>query len=168
MLRKFLTGALIFALAYLVFAVALNRLLIAPMLNALQNLPDAPQEADFVLDIAVEGDVWMLALIDQRGATPTTVGPFEITDAIVVPADIEISLTAKSNDTLQPFSYPELGINEDIVPGRITVLEIGPLIQGEYLGDCGSFCDLPTTVIPPPLHVSDDAAFQDWLAGQSQ
>jgi cytochrome c oxidase subunit 2 len=63
-----------------------------------------------------------------------------VPDQIHVSVGEEVVLELSAPEVLMGFSAPELGLRQDIVPGRVTRLPFTPQKAGQFVFSCDVFC----------------------------
>ena len=150
-----------------------------PMLQGLFEMREVPT-GDDVIHINVTGHQWWweFEYVDEQlpdGRTVVTANEFHI------PADRDVYLTMTSVDVIHSFWIPKLNGKRDVVPGRVTNLNLRSdpmdvlLAKGEsltsdgsfvFLGQCAEFCGLAHADMRVRAFVHDDAGYAEWVASQ--
>lgn len=100
---------------------------------------DADVLYDSIMDVYVVNNICLY--VDKR---------------LVIPTDLNISVSVTSTDVIHSWSVPQLGIKIDAVPGRISNVVICALLEGVFFGQCSELCGvlhgfMPITVESVPL-----------------
>ena len=84
---------------------------------------DADVLYDSIMDVYVVNNICLY--VDKR---------------LVIPTDLNISVSVTSTDVIHSWSVPQLGIKIDAVPGRISNVVICALLEGVFFGQCSELC----------------------------
>lgn len=72
------------------------------------------------------------------------------------------------NAVIHSWWVPRLGGKKDVLPGRITTLNIQADEPGRYLGQCAEYCGLSHANMRIRVEALPEAEFERWLAEQQQ
>ena len=150
-----------------------------PMLQGLFAMRQVPT-GDDVLHINVTGHQWWweFEYVDEMAADGRTI---VTANELHIPADRPVYLTMTSADVIHSFWIPKLNGKRDVVPGRITNLNLQSnsmadlALGGEtrvadgsflFLGQCAEFCGLAHADMRVRAFVHDDDGYAQWVADQ--
>jgi cytochrome c oxidase subunit 2 len=85
---------------------------------------------------------------------------------IHLPVNVSVHVTLKSNDVIHSFWVPNLAGKQDLIPGRVTDVELLPTRTGVFRGQCAEFCGVQHTHMALDVIVEPLADFQRWYAHQ--
>jgi len=83
---------------------------------------------------------------------------------LAVPVGQTVRLRLQTADVIHSFWVPELGRKADMIPGRITKLELTAEKPGTYLGECQEYCGLQHARMRFRVEAMAPGDFQAWLA----
>lgn len=86
---------------------------------------------------------------------------------LFLPANRPARLTLKSTDVIHSFFVPELRVKQDAVPGMAIPIWFTPTHAAEYELACNQICGLGHYRMRGFVHVLEEKAFREWLAGQA-
>lgn len=102
-------------------------------------------------------------------------GDIVTANEMVIPVDtpVRLEMTAQEQGTAQnavihSFWIPKLAGKQDVVPGRITTLNLQADEEGRYLGQCAEYCGLSHANMRARVEAVSSADFEQWLADQAQ
>jgi cytochrome c oxidase subunit 2 len=92
---------------------------------------------------------------------------------LVVPAGVPVRLEmtaeeagAPDRGVLHSFWIPKLGGKQDVIPGRVTTLNLLADSEGRYLGMCGEYCGLSHANMRARAVALSTEDFQAWVEDQ--
>jgi len=85
---------------------------------------------------------------------------------LAVPVGQPMRLRLQTADVIHSFWVPQLGRKADMVPGRITKLELTAEKPGTYLGECQEYCGLNHARMRFRVEAMAPGDFQTWLASE--
>lgn len=85
-----------------------------------------------------------------------------------LPVDLPAEVTLESNDVIHSFWVPNLAGKQDLIPGRVTDVQLWPKKTGLFRGQCAEFCGIQHTHMALDVTVESEADFRNWLAAQQQ
>jgi cytochrome c oxidase subunit II len=85
---------------------------------------------------------------------------------IHLPLGVPVQVTLKSSDVIHSLWIPNLAGKQDLIPGRITDLELLPRKPGVFRAQCAEFCGVQHTKMALDVTVESKADFQRWYAAQ--
>jgi cytochrome c oxidase subunit 2 len=90
---------------------------------------------------------------------------FTSTD-LVLPIDRQALLHIRSVDVIHSFWVPEFRVKIDAIPGVVNEVRITPSEMGEYVAYCSELCGTAHAYMTAPVHVLQQAEFEEWVAEQ--
>jgi cytochrome c oxidase subunit 2 len=99
---------------------------------------------------------------------PRTGATVETANELHLPVGRTARISLGSADVIHSFWVPNVAGKMDIVPGRINVLDVTPLRQGWFRGQCAEFCGTQHAHMAFDVKVESQEAFGAWLAGQAR
>jgi cytochrome c oxidase subunit 2 len=92
---------------------------------------------------------------------------------LVIPEDTNIRLEMRSeesgladNGVLHSYWIPALAGKQDVIPGRVSTLNMRADEPGRYLGQCAEYCGLSHAYMRNRAVVLTDAEFDQWVGEQ--
>jgi cytochrome c oxidase subunit II len=82
---------------------------------------------------------------------------------LALPVGQPVRLRLQTADVIHSFWVPQLGRKADMVPGRITKLELTAEKPGTYLGECQEYCGLNHARMRFHVEAMAPGDFQAWL-----
>jgi cytochrome c oxidase subunit II len=116
------------------------------------------------LRIAVTGEQWWWRVRYLSASGSDVVLANEIRLPVGGPVEFELD----SSDVIHSFWIPALGGKMDMIPGRRTRLTLHPTRTGTFRGTCAEYCGASHALMAFSVVVMEKAAFEQWLAQQSQ
>lgn len=107
---------------------------------------------------------WWDVEYSTSGATTSIRTANELHLPVGVPAEV----TLQSNDVIHSFWVPNLAGKQDLIPGRVTDVQLWPRKIGLYRGQCAEFCGVQHAHMAIDVTVESKADFKRWLAAQQQ
>lgn len=117
------------------------------------------------LDVRVTGHQWWWRL---QYRDPRTGAWIETANELHLPVGRTIRVALGSADVIHSFWVPNVAGKMDLVPGRINQLDLTPLREGWFRGQCAEFCGLQHAHMAFDVKVESEAAFDTWLAEQAR
>ena len=74
----------------------------------------------------------------------------------------------KSNDVIHSFWVPNLAGKQDLIPGRVTDIQLVPRKIGLFRGQCAEFCGVQHAHMALDVTVESRADFDKWVAAQQR
>jgi heme/copper-type cytochrome/quinol oxidase subunit 2 len=115
-----------------------------------------PGEPDLVINVTASQWVWQF----EYPASGVT------TNQLALPAGKTVQLDMSSTDVIHTFGVPEFQLSQDILPNRITSVQVTPKQVGEYKVVCEAFCGLNYVDMLAQISVIEQEDFNVWLAQQ--
>ena len=85
-----------------------------------------------------------------------------------LPAGVTTHVTLRSNDVIHSFWVPNLAGKQDLIPGRLTDIQLHPQTVGQFRGQCAEFCGVQHANMALDVTVESAADFKKWVAAQQQ
>jgi cytochrome c oxidase subunit 2 len=85
---------------------------------------------------------------------------------IHLPVNVPVHVTLKSNDVIHSFWIPNLAGKQDLIPGRLTDVQLLARKTGLYRGQCAEFCGVQRAHMALDVTVEDKADFERWYNAQ--
>jgi cytochrome c oxidase subunit 2 len=121
----------------------------------------APKAGSTKLTIQVIGHDWWWEVRYPGHAAVTA-------NEIHIPARTRVNVEGTTDDVIHSLWVPELNRKIDLIPGRTNRVLLYADHPGVYRGQCAEFCSLQHAHMSLYVVADDPAAFQRWLAQQSQ
>ncbi len=83
-----------------------------------------------------------------------------------LPLGVPAEITLQSNDVIHSFWVPNLAGKQDLIPGRVTDVQILPRKTGIYRGQCAEFCGVQHAHMALDVTVESRSDFDRWFAAQ--
>ena len=87
---------------------------------------------------------------------------------IHLPVGVPAEISLQSNDVIHSLWIPNLAGKQDLIPGRVTDLQILPQKAGTYRGQCAEFCGIQHAHMALDVTVESASDFQRWVAAQQR
>jgi cytochrome c oxidase subunit 2 len=87
---------------------------------------------------------------------------------IHLPVGVPAEITLQSNDVIHSLWIPNLAGKQDLIPGRVTDLQLLPRKTGTYRGQCAEFCGIQHAHMALDVTVESKADFEKWVASQQR
>lgn len=87
---------------------------------------------------------------------------------IHLPVGVPAEITLESNDVIHSLWIPNLAGKQDLIPGRVTDLQILPRKTGTFRGQCAEFCGIQHTHMALDVTVESKADFERWVSAQQR
>ena len=81
-----------------------------------------------------------LAGQDLMDASPGALRQLTGTQTICLAQGTNVEVLGSANDVIHAIAVPGLGVKMDVVPGRLSAMAMGGLIEGLYYGQCSELC----------------------------
>jgi len=93
---------------------------------------------------------------------------FRTANEIHLPVGVPAEITLQSNDVIHSFWIPNLAGKQDLIPGRVTDIQILPQKTGTFRGQCAEFCGVQHANMALDVTVESKADFERWVAAQKR
>ena len=117
------------------------------------------------LIITVKAHMWWW---EVRYRDPATGNDILTANEIRIPVGRPVYLALTSADVIHSFWVPQLAGKMDMLPGRMQHLLVTATEPGTWRGQCAEFCGAQHTLMAMHVVGLEPAAFDAWLAAQSQ
>jgi len=87
---------------------------------------------------------------------------------IHLPVGVPAEVTLESNDVIHSLWIPNLAGKQDLIPGRVTDIQLLPQKVGTYRGQCAEFCGIQHAHMALDVTVESKADFERWVAAQQR
>jgi cytochrome c oxidase subunit 2 len=87
---------------------------------------------------------------------------------IHLPVGVPAEVSLQSNDVIHSLWIPNLAGKQDLIPGRVTDLQLLPRKVGTYRGQCAEFCGIQHAHMALDVTVESKADFEKWVAAQQR
>jgi cytochrome c oxidase subunit II len=85
-----------------------------------------------------------------------------------LPVGVTAQITLRSNDVIHSFWVPNLAGKQDLIPGRLTDIQLLPRNKGQYRGQCAEFCGIQHANMALDVTVESREDFDKWVAAQQR
>lgn len=134
---------------------------------------DLAEEPDGALTVEVIGHRWWWEYRYPAQPDFGIAEPFVTANELVIPAGVPVHLemTAEesgspANAVIHSFWIPALAGKRDVVPGRITTLNMEADAPGRWMGQCAEYCGLSHANMRARAEALSDADWDAWVANQ--
>jgi cytochrome c oxidase subunit 2 len=87
---------------------------------------------------------------------------------IHLPVGVPAEITLQSNDVIHSLWIPNLAGKQDLIPGRVTDIQLLPRKTGTYRGQCAEFCGVQHAHMALDVTVESKEDFERWVAAQQR
>ncbi|MGE5616660.1 MAG: c-type cytochrome, partial [Bacillota bacterium] len=115
------------------------------------------------LHIRVTGHMWWWE-VTYDDADPTRM--FATANEMRIPVGRPVVVTLDAADVIHSFWVPSLAGKKDLIPGRISTIELRADQPGEYRGQCAEFCGLQHAFMSFNVFALAPADYEAWAAAQ--
>jgi cytochrome c oxidase subunit II len=131
-------------------------------LSLLPKVLALPPEGALVVAVTGEQWWWRVRYLLPDGAT------IDLANELRLPVGRRIEVRLASPDVIHAFWVPSLAGKMDAIPGRINRIALEPTRTGVFRGTCAEYCGASHAQMAFHVVVTEEAAFEQWLAGQVQ
>jgi len=85
---------------------------------------------------------------------------------IHLPVNVPVHVTLKSNDVIHSFWIPNLAGKQDLIPGRLTDVQLLARKTGLFRGQCAEFCGVQHAQMALDVTVESKRDFERWYSAQ--
>ena len=110
--------------------------------NFVEEMSDTDVVFDSILDVSVVKNIFL-----------------EVDKRLVIPTDLNISVSVTSTDVIHSWAVPHLGIKIDAVPGRISNVVMCAVVEGVFFGQCSELCGALHGFMPITIEAVDLTTF---------
>lgn len=118
---------------------------------------------DSRLVIKVTANQWWW---DVQYSGPDASKTIRTANELHLPLGVPAEITLQSNDVIHSFWVPNLAGKQDLIPGRVTDIQLLPRKVGLYRGQCAEFCGIQHANMALDVTVESKSHFEHWLASQ--
>jgi cytochrome c oxidase subunit 2 len=93
---------------------------------------------------------------------------FRTANEIHLPVGVPAEITLQSNDVIHSLWIPNLAGKQDLIPGRVTDLQVLPRKTGTFRGQCAEFCGIQHAHMALDVTVQSKSDFERWVAAQQR
>jgi cytochrome c oxidase subunit 2 len=115
--------------------------------------------------IKITGNQWWWN-VEYGSADPSK--SFRTANEVHLPVGLPVEIKLQSNDVIHSFWVPNLAGKQDLIPGRVTDIQLSPQKVGTYRGQCAEFCGVQHTHMALEVTVERQADFDRWVAAQQR
>jgi cytochrome c oxidase subunit 2 len=119
-------------------------------------------QARDALQIEVTGLQWWWRVVYPGAA------PIVSANEVRIPVGRPVSFTLKATDVIHSFWVPSLGGKVDMIPGRVTRLQLTADRPGVYRGQCAEYCGGPHALMALHVVAMPQADYDAWLAREAE
>jgi len=117
------------------------------------------------LRITVTGNQWWWD-VEYQSSDPSK--SFHTANELHLPVGVPVEVKLQSNDVIHSFWVPNLAGKQDLIPGRVTDIQLLPLKTGYYRGQCAEFCGVQHTKMALDVTVESEPNYRRWIAAQQR
>jgi cytochrome c oxidase subunit 2 len=117
--------------------------------------------ADDAVQIEVTGLQWWWRVVYAGSA------PIESANEVRIPVGRPVTFTLKATDVIHSFWVPSLGGKVDMIPGRVTRLQLTAERPGIYRGQCAEYCGGPHALMALNVVAMPQAEYDSWIAREA-
>jgi cytochrome c oxidase subunit 2 len=115
--------------------------------------------------IRVTGNQWWWDVQYQSGDVSKN---FRTANELHLPVGVPAEVTLQSNDVIHSLWIPNLAGKQDLIPGRVTDIQLVPRKAGLYRGQCAEFCGVQHAHMALDVTVESRPDFDRWVAAQQR
>jgi cytochrome c oxidase subunit 2 len=93
---------------------------------------------------------------------------FRTANELHLPVGVPAQVTLQSNDVIHSFWIPNLAGKQDLIPGRVTDIQLVPKRTGLFRGQCAEFCGIQHAHMALDVTVEPRDKFRQWVAAQQR
>ena len=93
---------------------------------------------------------------------------FRTANELHLPIGMPVEVKLQSNDVIHSFWVPNLAGKQDLIPGRVTDIQLVPRKIGLFRGQCAEFCGVQHAHMALDVTVESRADFDKWVAAQQR
>jgi cytochrome c oxidase subunit 2 len=87
---------------------------------------------------------------------------------IHLPVGVPAEITLQASDVIHSLWIPNLAGKQDLIPGRVTDMQLLPRKIGTYRGQCAEFCGIQHAHMALDVTVDSKGDFEKWVAAQQR
>ena len=126
---------------------------------------NAEAGADPQLLINVTGNQWWWDVQYSEGDPSKS---FHTANELHLPVGMPVEVKLQSNDVIHSFWVPNLAGKQDLIPGRVTDIQLVPDKIGLFRGQCAEFCGVQHAHMALDVTVESRSDFDKWVAAQQR
>jgi cytochrome c oxidase subunit 2 len=124
---------------------------------------NAANASDPKLTMTVTANQWWW---DVEYNLPDSSKSVRTANELHLPVGTPVEVILKSNDVIHSLWIPNLAGKQDLIPGRVTDLQLLPRKTGYYRAQCAEFCGLQHAHMALDVTVESKGDFLRWYAAQ--
>ncbi|HEX6740310.1 MAG TPA: cytochrome c oxidase subunit II [Sphingomicrobium sp.] len=93
---------------------------------------------------------------------------FHTANELHLPVGVPVEVKLQATDVIHSFWVPNLAGKQDLIPGRVTDIQLLPRRTGYYRGQCAEFCGVQHAHMALDVTVDSRADFLRWVAAQQR
>ncbi|MGN6155519.1 MAG: cytochrome c oxidase subunit II [Sphingomicrobium sp.] len=105
---------------------------------------------------------------DVEYTTPDASKMIRTANEIHLPVGVPAEITLQASDVIHSLWIPNLAGKQDLIPGRVTDIQLLPRKVGTYRGQCAEFCGIQHAHMALDVTVESKADFERWVAAQQR
>jgi cytochrome c oxidase subunit 2 len=126
-------------------------------------LADNEKKPAHELQIGITGQQFYWSFQYPRSVTGgATINSYDL----YLPDNRPVYFNMRSKDVIHAFYVPAFRVQEDVVPGITTHIQVTPNRLGNYVAVCNLLCGVGHSLMRTTVHVVTPAAFQTWIRSQ--
>ncbi|MCW3020638.1 MAG: cytochrome c oxidase, subunit [Solirubrobacterales bacterium] len=126
-------------------------------------LHDNEKKPAHEIQIGVTGEQFFWSFQYPRSVTG---GPTINSYDLYLPDNRPVYFNMRSKDVIHAFYVPAFRLQEDVVPGITTHIQVTPNRLGDYPAVCNLLCGVGHSLMRTTVHVVTPAQFQTWIKSQ--
>ena len=131
----------------------------------LTDRSNAQAAADPELVVTVTGNQWWWD-VEYDSSDPSR--SFHTANELHLPVGVAAEVRLQASDVIHSFWVPNLAGKQDLIPGRVTDIQLLPRRTGYYRGQCAEFCGAQHAHMALDVTVDSRADFARWVAAQQR
>jgi cytochrome c oxidase subunit 2 len=126
-------------------------------------LADNEKKPAHELQIGITGQQFYWSFQYPRSVTGgATINSYDL----YLPDNRPVYFNMRSKDVIHAFYVPAFRVQEDVVPGITTHIQVTPNRVGNYVAVCNLLCGVGHSLMRTTVHVVTPARFQTWIRSQ--
>ncbi len=117
------------------------------------------------LTLKITGKQWWW---DVEYTTQDASRTIRTANEIHLPVGVPVEVSLQASDVIHSLWIPNLAGKQDLIPGRVTDIQLLPRKIGTYRGQCAEFCGIQHTHMALDVTVESKADFEKWVAAQQR
>lgn len=146
----------------IVIAIGLTILTVASFFTDRSN---AEAGANPQMIVNVTGNQWWWDVQYSSGDVSKS---FRTANELHLPIGVPVEVKLQSNDVIHSFWIPNLAGKQDLIPGRVTDIQLVPRSTGLFRGQCAEFCGVQHAHMALDVTVESRDDFRKWVAAQQR